>query len=91
MSQTTDAVVRPKLSPPQLAALWGVSRHKIIGWIRSGELRAINAATNADGERPRYLVDADAVAAFERARSVVEPKQPTKRRRPKPSNVVSYF
>ena len=45
---------RTKSTPPQLAAEWGIDTHKIIGWIRSGELRAINVATTRTG-RPEVL------------------------------------
>jgi hypothetical protein len=43
------ATSRKKITPPQLAAQWGVDVAKIITWIRSGELRAINAATDRNG------------------------------------------
>jgi len=71
-----------KLTPPQLAKLWGISCDKVIAWIRAGELRAIDASTKRGG-RPRYLIDEDDVAAFERSRSTVAtpPSTSTKRRR----------
>jgi hypothetical protein len=59
---------RQKLSPPQLARLWGVDAVKVARWIESGELRAINAATNVGG-RPRYLIDRADIAAFELRRA----------------------
>jgi Helix-turn-helix domain len=60
---------RTKLTPPQLAAEWGIEPEKIIGWIRAGELRAVNVASRADGKRARWLIDRDDIAAFEAARS----------------------
>ncbi len=30
---------RTKLTPPELGRRWGLDPHKIVGWIRSGELR----------------------------------------------------
>jgi hypothetical protein len=59
---------RRKFTPPQVAQLWGISTVKVISWIRSGELHAIDGATRR-GQRPRYLVDASDLEAFERARS----------------------
>ena len=47
---------RSKTTPPKLAARWGVSEDKVLAWIRSGELRAIDASTRQGG-RPRYLID----------------------------------
>ena len=61
---------RSKMTPPELARLWGVSPDKVTGWIRSGELSAIDASTKLGG-RPRYLIDQGAIAAFERRRAVV--------------------
>lgn len=72
-----------KLTPPEIARLWGITPDKVLVWIRSGELRAIDASTS-QGERPRYLVDIDDLAAFERSRSTA-PKaeaKPARRRRP---------
>ncbi|TWT92457.1 Helix-turn-helix domain protein [Botrimarina colliarenosi] len=92
IAPTVETGLSRKLTPPELARLWRVSPQKVLAWISSGELRAINAATNPNGERPRYLIDADAVTAFERSRAVVEPKPaPQKRRAKKPTTVTTYF
>jgi excisionase family DNA binding protein len=55
---------RRKLTPPQLAKLWGISADKVLAWIQAGELRAIDVSTRRGG-RPRWLIDVDDVAAFE--------------------------
>jgi hypothetical protein len=68
---------RTKVSPPELAARWGVSPDKVLGWIRSGELRAINVARNRH-TRPRYLIDQADIVAFELSRQV-HPDLPTAR------------
>lgn len=60
---------RTKLTPPEVARRWGVKPSKIIGWIRSGELRAIDASASVGG-RPRYLIDLDDLAVFEAKRTV---------------------
>ncbi len=79
-----------KLTPPQLAKLWGVSPDKILTWIRSGELKATNIATDRS-KRPRYLIDSKAIESFEVSRSVVPPL-PTTRRKPKRnSGVIEFF
>src|SRR5437660_5835359 len=41
-----------KLTPPEVAKMWGITPEKVIAFIRSGELRAINVATRLGG-RPR--------------------------------------
>lgn len=58
---------RQKLTPPELASRWGIGTDKVLSWIRSGELRAIDASTRR-GRRPRYLIDEADVVAFELAR-----------------------
>ena len=60
---------REKLTPPELARLWGISPDKVLSWIRTGELRAINAAKSTNG-RPRYLIDVKDVEEFENRRAV---------------------
>jgi hypothetical protein len=84
---------RQKLTPPQLAKLWGCSVQKIIWFIRSGELRAITLATSRSG-RPRYAIDLDDIAAFERARQVVPDGGETtarERRAKSLGNVTQFF
>ena len=71
---------RRKFTPPQLAKLWGVTPEKIILWVRRGELRAIDACSRR-GIRPRFLIDVDAIADFERSRAVGPPPPPAPRRR----------
>jgi len=80
---------RSKLTPPQIAQLWGVGTGKVVAWIRQGELRAIDASS-ARGGRPRYLVDVADLAEFEERRSVV-PKAPSRPQTRKESSSVSFF
>jgi hypothetical protein len=80
---------RQKLTPPQLGRLWGLDPNKIIRWILSGELRAINAAARASG-RPRYLIDRADIAAFEHQRAVGAPQRAPRRKR-KTAGVVEFI
>ena len=67
---------RRNLTPPQIAEQFGVSVRKVIEWIRSGELAAMNLARKGC-DRPRYSVTPEALNAFERLRAVVpEDTQP---------------
>ena len=90
---TLPASSRRKLTPPQLAKQWGIDVAKVLHWIRSGELRAIDACTRR-GSRPRYLIDQADIAVFEERRSV-QPPTPSPRRRRKvqehPQGFVEYF
>ncbi len=84
-----NSIERRKLTPPEVAAMYGVSSDKVPVWIRSGELRAINAATSRNG-RPRYLIDVDDLRGFEERRSV---QPPTRRpvRRCRKLDVIEFF
>jgi excisionase family DNA binding protein len=80
---------RTKLTPPQVAARYGVSPDKVVRWIISGELRAFNAATEVGG-RPRYLIDEADLSAFEVARAV-GPVKVAQRRRSATAGVIQFF
>lgn len=61
---------RTKRTPPQLAKEWGVSTKKVLDFIRTGELRAVNLAAS-NRNRPRYVIDVADIEAFERSRQVI--------------------
>jgi hypothetical protein len=74
-----------------LAARYGVSPDKVLAWIRSGELRAINVSARRGG-RPRYLIDVADLAAFENAREAARSEPVRQRPRRKPvEGVIEYF
>ena len=83
-------IEQTKLTPPQVARMWGISVDKVLTWIRNGELPAINAAATLNG-RPRYLVDTDALDSFERRRQVAPKTSPVRRRRERRQDVVKFF
>jgi len=79
------------MSPREIARRWGISPDKILAWIHSGELRAIDVATRRGG-RPRYLVDVEELAAFEARRAATaSPRPGSTTRRSKPGTVTEYF
>lgn len=83
-------LTKKKLTPPEVAKLFGVEPGKIIAWIKSGELRAIDGATRRGG-RPRYLVDVADIEAFERARQIVPERASAPRRKRSDSGVTEFF
>ncbi len=78
----TPAVAPRRMkTPPQVAEELAVDPEKIIGFIRSGELIAIDIATSGS-RRPRWRIDPEDLAAFlARRRSTPPAPKPTRRRR----------
>ena len=89
MSNGQQDIERTKLTPPEVARRWGIKSHKVLAWIRSGALRAINAAESLD-RRPRYLIDVEDLAAFERAREIVVQK-PRRSRMSQNDGITEFF
>lgn len=58
------------LTPPQLARKLGVKPEKVIYWIKTGQLRAINMAEKPDGYARYRIYPAD-VEAFQKTRETV--------------------
>ncbi|MCD4728168.1 MAG: helix-turn-helix domain-containing protein [Pirellulales bacterium] len=83
------SVASPYLTPPAVAKRLAVDPAKILAWIRSGELRAVNTATTITG-RPRYKISPADLAAFEAARAAGPTPKVVRRRRKDPS-ATQYF
>jgi transposase len=80
------------LTPPQIAKRYRVSPEKVLGWIRRGELRAINIAMNPHGKCPRWIITPESLADFEQARSSRPAPRPLSRtRRSASENVIQFF
>lgn len=78
-------------TPPEYGKELGVDPSKVIVWIRSGELRAVNVATSTTG-RPRYKIPLDAICEFESRRSARKPVAAVRRKRRKQeTDFVTYF
>jgi hypothetical protein len=75
------------LTVADIARRYRVSPDKVRTWIRRGELAAINTADARCG-KPRFVVTADALAAFEQGRQATPPKAAKRNKR---TNLVDYF
>lgn len=81
---------RRNSTPPEVAHRYGVATAKVINWIRTGELEALNLA-NRGCHRPRYSITPEALESFERSRQVI-PTAPIKRlRRRSAGSDKDYF
>ena len=81
---------RLALRPTDIARRYRVSVHKILRWIATSELRAINVATDI-ARRPRWIVTPEALAEFERRRAAQLAPAPRRRRRKKRADVIEFF
>lgn len=80
------------LSPPQVAKERGVKPAKVLAWIATGELAAVNHAESRMG-RPRWRISRAALDAFDQVRSnrrlvpVPAPREPAVPTPPRASRV----
>jgi hypothetical protein len=69
---------------------YGVTVHTVLGWIRSGELRAVNVGRRPGAKKPRWRVTEEALVAFEQLRTPA-PSVSRARRRNRPANVIEFY
>jgi Helix-turn-helix domain len=79
----------PMHSPPAVAKKLVVAPNKVLGWIRRGQLRAFNVASNIGG-RPRWRISADDLEKFLALRQSTGSPEPRRSRR-RTENVTEYF
>jgi hypothetical protein len=77
------------LTVAELAKRYRVGEDKVRAWIARGELAAINTAAVLCG-KPRWVVTAEALAAFERRRAAPAPTPRPARKRKKRQEVDYY-
>ena len=78
------------LSVRDICDRYGVGEHTVLGWIRSGELRAVNVGRTAGAKKPRWRIPQTALEAFELARTHTPPPPRTKRRK-RPADVIQFY
>ncbi len=76
-------------TPPGRAKSIGVAAHKVNHWIGTGELPAINIATDSASGRPRYIITDEAWEEFLAKRSTSPP--PKRKRRSRPQSEVPQY
>jgi transposase len=72
-----------------LVERYGVGDHTVLGWIRRGELKAIDVSRSRSG-RPTWRITPEAITEFEAARTASPPK-PRTRCRKKAIEVTPYY
>jgi excisionase family DNA binding protein len=69
---------------------YGVTEHTVLGWIRSGQLRAVNVGRSPGAKKPRWRISEQALADFEAARTSAPPA-PRTRRGDRSAGVVEFY
>lgn len=83
-------MISSTLSVRDVCERYGVSTDTVLGWIRSGELRAVNVSRRPGSRRPRWRVSATALEAFEALRAVAAIR-PRPRRAKRPGDVIEFY
>jgi excisionase family DNA binding protein len=78
------------LSVRDLCERYGVTEHTVLGWIRSGELRALNVGRKAGARKPRWRITQSALEEFEQRRTPT-PLPPRARRRKRQADVIEFY
>ncbi|HEV3022085.1 MAG TPA: helix-turn-helix domain-containing protein [Pirellulales bacterium] len=87
---STAEIARSYVSPNELAAELGVSWSKVIGWIKSGELVAVNLAAQP-GRRPQWRIARTDLELFLARRSATPTPRATRRRRKPAGEVIQFY
>jgi excisionase family DNA binding protein len=78
------------LTVREVARRYRVSPDKVRGWIRRGELSALNTSDRRCA-RPRFVVTPEALAEFEQARSAATPPNSPPRRRRRITGQIDFY
>lgn len=86
---TAIAVARGQ-TPAEVARYLRVNGDRVRGWIKTGELKAINTAKHLCG-RPRYIVLPEHLAEFVGRRQAATPAAKPAPRRRRPPDEIDFF
>ena len=78
------------ISVKELCERYDVNEHTILGWIRSGELKAINVGRRQGAKKPRWRITSEAIAAFELSRTPALHVQRARRRKQSTDTIIFY-
>jgi hypothetical protein len=73
--------------PRDLCRRWRVGLDRIMGWIRRGELRALDMSSSRSG-RPRFVVTPESLAEFEARRTTTPPPKTVRKKR---TNEIDFY
>lgn len=70
---------------------YSVTQQTVLGWIHSGELRAINVGRAPGKKKPRWRITQQSLDAFEALRTPSPPQPRTRRRKQATTDVVEFY
>jgi hypothetical protein len=81
------------MTPAEFAAGFGsgVTVSKVLAWIGSGELPAVNIATRPGGRKPRWWIDPRELDKFKVRRAALPRMPKARRRRQTQADVINFF
>lgn len=79
------------LSVRDVCELYCVTAHTVLGWIRRGELRAINVGRRPGTKKPRWRITQDALTSFEQLRAVSPPPPRGRGKRRTEGGVIKFY
>ncbi len=82
--------MRKSFTPPEVAEELKIHPEKVRGWVKKGELLAVNVAASPTG-RPRWRIAEADLADFLARRSAPKPTPKMRRRRRVDASVIEYF
>jgi hypothetical protein len=85
-------IITRHFTPAEIATRFNCLPAKVRDWIKTGQLSAINAATDPRGKKPRWQITAESLEAFERSRSSKPATSRTARPRKRDTTgVIEFF
>jgi excisionase family DNA binding protein len=76
------------LSVRDLCERYGVSEGTVLGWIKRGELKALNVGRRPGAKKPRWRITQQALEQFELARTRTPPPRRARRRKKRPTDTI---
>ncbi|MGE0378866.1 MAG: helix-turn-helix domain-containing protein [Planctomycetaceae bacterium] len=70
---------------------YDVTEHTVLGWIRNGELKALNVGTAPGKKKPRWRITQEALDEFELLRASQAPPPPRKRRKRQSTDTMKFY
>ena len=79
------------LTVSEMCERYAVNEHTVLGWIRSGELKAVNVGRHPGLKKPRWRITPEALTTFEQLRTPTATPPVTRRRKKADTSEVVFY